>query len=279
MVTPGVVSTGPATAAPAGSSPRRPLWVASPSRATARPLSAHASAASTPALPAFDTIATRRPAGSGWQPSSAAASTSSPRLRVAMMPGLAEQRLLGDQRRRRGRRDATRRPRWPAGDRPPMTVSTGICRAHPARGPGELARAAERLHVQHRHPRHPVLLPPRQQVITRHVVLIAHRRERRHPDTQPRQVLQHRDAHPARLHHQPGHPRPELARREGGVEPAAGHQHAQAVRPHQPHAVPPADGQQVRALGAQARGDHHQGPHPAAAARIRDLGHRGHRAR
>ena len=58
-----VVSTGPATAAPAGSRPRSRRRVAAPIRATASPLSAHASAASTPAPPAFDTTATRLPAG------------------------------------------------------------------------------------------------------------------------------------------------------------------------------------------------------------------------
>ncbi len=72
-------------------------------------------------------MATRRPAGSGWQDRKAAASISSPRLRVAMMPawpksaswvtsGVAEAAVC----------DAA--ARWPATDRPPMTVSTGSLR-------------------------------------------------------------------------------------------------------------------------------------------------------
>ena len=69
--------------------------------------------------------ATRLPAGSGWLASRAAASTSSPRLRAAMMPawansaswvtsGVAAAAVC----------DAA--ARWPADERPLITVSTGI---------------------------------------------------------------------------------------------------------------------------------------------------------
>ncbi len=57
--------------------------------------------------------------------------------------------------------------------------------AHPAGGPGELARVAERLDVQHRELGHAVALPPQQHVVPRHVQLVAHRLERGDPDAEP----------------------------------------------------------------------------------------------
>jgi hypothetical protein len=81
-----VVSTGPVTSAPGGSSRRSPSWTRLSSTATCRPASEQAPAASTPPPPALDTIATRPPAGTGWPASRAAASISSPISRVAMMP-------------------------------------------------------------------------------------------------------------------------------------------------------------------------------------------------
>ena len=123
-----VVSTGPVTMAPAGSSRRSRRRVVPASCATCRPLSLHASAARTPAPPALVTIAIRLPAGSGWQASSAAASISSPKLAVDDDAGLAKQRFLGHQAGGRGgvRNREARRACRPAVDRPPMTVSTGI---------------------------------------------------------------------------------------------------------------------------------------------------------
>ena len=124
VVTTGLVSTGPVTTAPAGSSPRSARRVAAPSFTTCRPWSAQASAASAPAPPALDTIATRLPAGSGWQASSAAVSTSSPRLLVAMTPAwsnMASWLISGV-----AAAAACEAARWPAGDRPPTIVSTGI---------------------------------------------------------------------------------------------------------------------------------------------------------
>ncbi len=59
---------------------------------------------------------------------------------------------------------------------------------------------------------------------------------------------------------------------EGGVQADAGHGHAEAVRADQPHAVPTAHRQQVRAAGGVEPGrDHHQGPHAALAALLRDV--------
>ena len=80
-----MVSTGPVTVPP-GSSVRSRRLVSPRGWCTVRPRSAHASAASTPAPPALDTIATVRPAGTGWVASSAAVSVSSPKLPAAMTP-------------------------------------------------------------------------------------------------------------------------------------------------------------------------------------------------
>ena len=44
-----------------------------------------------------------------------------------------------------------------------------------------------------------------------------------------------------------------VASGEGRVQADPGHDHAETVRPDQPHAVPAADGQQFRARGAPAR--------------------------
>ena len=99
VVTTAQVSTGPVTTAAGGSSLRSARRVAAPRCATWRPWSAQASAASAAAPPALAMIATRLPAGSGWQASSAAASTSSPRLRGGDDARLVEHGLLAGQRR------------------------------------------------------------------------------------------------------------------------------------------------------------------------------------
>ena len=80
-----VVSTGPVTVPP-GTSARSRRLVRPAGWWTDSPRSVQASAASTPALPTLDTIATVRPAGTGWVASSAVASISSPKPRVVMTP-------------------------------------------------------------------------------------------------------------------------------------------------------------------------------------------------
>ena len=81
-----VAFTGPPRADPEGSTSRSRLRVAGLVAATVRPASAHASAVSTAAPPPLDTTATVPPAGIGWDATSATASSSSPKLVVAMMP-------------------------------------------------------------------------------------------------------------------------------------------------------------------------------------------------
>ncbi len=84
-----------------------------------------ASAASTPAPPTLDTIATVRPAGGGWVASSAVAPISSPKLGVAMIPACSNSAsLVTSGEATAAVCDAA--ARWPASLRPAWTVSTGI---------------------------------------------------------------------------------------------------------------------------------------------------------
>ena len=123
-LTASVLSTGPFRAEPAGSTSRRRSRVCWSIVATARPASAHASAASTPAPPPLDTMATTRPAGIGWDATSTAASSSSPKPVVAMMPACSNSAC-------RAISGATAAAvceaaaRWPGADRPAWTVRTG----------------------------------------------------------------------------------------------------------------------------------------------------------
>ena len=150
----------------------------------------------------------------------------------------------------------------------------GQLRADPAGRPGELARVAERLQVQHGQPGHVVVFPPHQHVVAGHVELAAHRGERGDPHAEPGQLAGQRDADPAGLRHEPGHAGPEPAGGERGVQAEAGHGHAEAVRADQPHAVPAAHREQVGAgRGVQAGRDHHERAHAALAAL---LGHAEH---
>jgi hypothetical protein len=127
-----VVSTGPVTSAPAGSHRRISAWTRPSSTTTSRPASVQASAASTPAPPALDTMATRPPLGTGWVANRAAVSSSSPMSRVATMPACsnsASRVTIGVAA------DAVceAAARCPAAERPACTVRTGMlapaCRA------------------------------------------------------------------------------------------------------------------------------------------------------
>ena len=87
-----------------------------------------ASAASTPAPPTLDTIATVVPFGTGWVASSAAASIRSPKPGTAMMPAWSNRASRVTQ----GVAAAAvceAAARWPAAERPASTASTGMLAA------------------------------------------------------------------------------------------------------------------------------------------------------
>ena len=121
-----MVSTAPVTTAPFGSSRRSRAWAGGATGVTLRPASAQASAASTPAPPALATMATLRPAGTGWLASRTAVSRSSPRLAVAMMPACSNRawRVISGAAAAAVCEAAAR---WPGADLPACTVSTGMC--------------------------------------------------------------------------------------------------------------------------------------------------------
>jgi hypothetical protein len=73
----------------------------------------------------LDTTATTWPAGTGWDAISTAASSSSPKLAVAMMPACSNSacRVISDAAAAAVCEAAAR---WPGADRPACTVRTGI---------------------------------------------------------------------------------------------------------------------------------------------------------
>ena len=145
--------------------------------------------------------------------------------------------------------------RWPAAERPLMTVSTGIRRP---------TRRAVRANLRG--------LPNDSTYSTASLVSPS-------CSHQPGQMLEERHAHPAGLNHHASHAGSRLAGAEGRVQAKAGHGDAEAVRAHQPHAMPAADRQQVGARRPQAGGDHHERPDtapPALRGHPRD-GRRGYR--
>src|ERR1019366_3125505 len=120
-----VVSIGPPRAEPTGSTSCRRLRGFGPGVETARPASTHGSAGSTPAPPLLDTMETQLHAGTGWDAIRAAASSSSPKLVVAMIPACSNSawRVMGGPA---GAAVCEAGARWPGADRPAWTVGTGI---------------------------------------------------------------------------------------------------------------------------------------------------------
>ena len=90
-------------------------------------------------------------------------------------------------------------------------------------------------------------------------------------------MLEQGDADATGLHDQAGAAGHRDAGPEGGVQPRMRDGDAEAVRTYQPHAVPAADGEQVRASRAQARGDDDERVHAAPAALRRHRSHIGGR--
>ena len=272
-LTAAVVSTGPATAAPGGSSVRSRRWVAVEIAATRSPLSPQASAARTPAPPALDTIAIRSPAGSGWAASMAAASISSPMPGTAMMPAWANSASWVT----RGVAAAAvweAAARWPAADRPPSTVSTGIC--CPTR---RAVRANFRgLPNDSTYSTASLVRRSCSHQVSRSLLDTSYLSPTEANDDTPipssGQVLQQGDADAAGLDDQPRGARSRMSGPERRVQAEEGHRDAEAVGADQAHAVPAADGQQVRAQQVEAGGDDHEGPDAAFPALRRDLGER-----
>ena len=264
VVTAGLVSTGPVTTARGDSSLRSLRRVAAPSCTTCRPWSPHASAASAAAPPVLEMIATRLPRGSGWQASSAAVSMSSPRLVVATMPACSNRASWVASGV--AATAVCEAARWPAGDRAPMTVSTGIRRATRRAVPENLRG-----------------LPNDSTYRTAIWVTssCAHQVSRLLGDTS---YLSPTEANedtpmpsldicsssaiptPPDCTTMPATPRSGWSAAKVASRPIQGMMMPKQSRPDQPHAVLAADGQQFRACGAQSGSYHYQCPDPVAAA-------------
>ena len=168
--------------------------------------------------------------------------------------------------------------RWPAGDRPPMTVSRGIRCA---------TRRAVRANLRG--------LPKDSTYRTAIWVTssCAHQVSRSVGDTSyvagdakedtpiPSRDICSSSAIPTPpdCTTRAGHAADRVAGGESGVQADPRHDHAETARPEQPHAIPTADGQQLRARGAPALTDDDEGPDPVAAALLRHPGHRRRRHR
>ena len=156
----------------------------------------------------------------------------------------------------------------------------GYAACDAAGGAGEGARVAERLQVQQGEVGAVVGLPPLEHVVAADVVLVAEGDEGRHPDAEPGQAVEQRDAHAAGLHGDSGRSGARVGGGEGGVEAHLwlGVGDAEAVGADEPHAVGAAGGQQGLCLGVvEARGDDDEGAGPGPAALLGDGGDRGGR--
>ena len=120
------MSTGLATAASAGKPSRSLAWSCGESSTTWSPPASQASAHMIPGPPALVTIATRRPAGTGWLANSEATSNSSARVSVRITPAWWNRASTVTSEA------ASSAPVWeelaraPATERPLLTASTGL---------------------------------------------------------------------------------------------------------------------------------------------------------
>ena len=200
------MSTGLPTAAASGRNVRSALVVASASAGSSSPCASQASAARMPGPPALVRIATRLPRGTGWLASSVATSNSSSIVVVRMTPACWNS--ASTMTVARGQGAGVRRRRARAHGRPAgLDRDDRLGASDPARDLAELARIAEALQVQQDHVGVRVLGPVLDQVVARHVGLVAHRNERREADVQLARVVEdgesectalrrHRDAGP-----------------------------------------------------------------------------------
>ena len=172
--------------------------VASLRAASSSPCASQASAARIAGPPALDRIATRGPAGSGWCASSAATSNSSSSVAVRMTPACAEQRV--DDHVARGQRAGVRRGRSRA--RPRSAGLDGDDRLLLGDAAGDLrepARITEALEVQQDDVGSRIVGPVLDQVVARHVGLVADRHERGDPEIELPHVVENREAERAAL--------------------------------------------------------------------------------
>ena len=257
------MSTGPVTVASRESRSRSARWVSPARRATCRPASPHASAASTAAPRVLDTTATLGPAGAGCAASRTAVSSISPRFATAITPACSNRAC----RVSSGVAAVARAParRRPVTDRPTITVRTGMLRPTRRAVRANLGGFA----IDSRYSRASLVAGSdshhSSMSVAGHVVFVAQRDEGGDPDADPRQVLGQGEAGATgRLQRQASASPPGVTGRERRVQAGTGAGHPEAGRPDHPHAVAAADAQQLRAGRAvESRREHHQRLDPA----------------
>ena len=214
------VDAGVVRARPARRRGSRRRCCANPSRrggsTASSPTASSVALASTPGLVELVTTATRRPLDQRLRREHAGRVEHRRHRRHLDHAGVAVHRLVAgaDQRRAGADRDDRPRPRHPAGDA------------------GELARVAERLGVDRDHLRRLVVLPELQQVVARHVGLVAERHEPRDRQLELCGEPQQGDAERARLHRDRHVARGAAARRR--ATPAARRRRSGEAMPIEP---------------------------------------------
>ena len=216
-----------------------------------------------PRPPAFVSTPTRRPRGSGWLESSAAASISSSSVRARRTP--AWRKSASTARSERGERGGVRARGPGAGARAAgLQREDRLVPGDALRDAGERARVAERLEVEQHEVGVVVLVPPLEQVVRRDIGLVPDRDEAGEAEPAARPPPR---AARARARRSGTRSRCARAAAAGAAKVAsrcaAEHGDAEAVRADEPRAVRAHEREQrVLALGAlgarlgEARGDH-----------------------
>ena len=121
------MSTGFETDDAAGRNDRSSCTVSAPSSVTARPFASHVSAQRIPSPPAFVTMATRLPAGTGWLARSVATSNSCSSVSVRITPLCRKSASTVESEAASSAPVCDIAARLPAALRPLFTATIGVC--------------------------------------------------------------------------------------------------------------------------------------------------------
>ena len=269
------MSTGLPGEASGGSHERSAATVSLESSGTCNPRASHVSAHWIASPPAFVTIATLRPVGTGWFASSVATSNISSSVSVRITPCC---RKTASTVRSFAASSAPgvrgRRPR-PRGAPPALDRDDRFARPDAAREPPEAPRVAEGFEIEQHHVGAGILVPIAQEVVGRDVGLVPDADERGEPHAERARLVHHGQTERTGLRHEPdvarGRPRGDERAVQADVRIGVGDAHA--VGTDQAHAERPA-GVDERLLTRRARfvrlaepgGDHDEGAHALAPA-------------
>ena len=189
-----------------------------------------------PSPPAFVSTATRRPRGSGCVERSTAVSISSESVPARMTPACANSASTAAS-------EPARAAVWELAARAPALVvplfiaRIGFFRATRRAIRAEPERVSERLEIEHHDVGIRVVLPVLEQVVGRHVRLVADRDERGEPEASLVRAFQHRQPERAALRREPTFPGRNASRPERRIESGPGYGDPEAVRADQARTV------------------------------------------